>query len=155
MAEFEIVEKALTISDIVERTAPPPPARGTATPPKPNPITLSEGWKDQRLCTRLRHPEIMRPGPGNAKGVKVAKGVCVSCPVKLECFIDFVTDPPPLMGLTGIRAGLSTRQQKAAVKAHRQLAEFGELHNFILSTQFAADVAIRTTFDQTDIDCIA
>ncbi len=154
MAEFEIIDEAFTISDIPERTAPPSPARGSTMSIKVNPLTIDSRWKKDALCRKLTNPKIMHPGPGNAKGVEVARGVCASCTVKLSCYIDLVTDPPPIQGLTGITAGLSTRQQKAAIKAHRQLAEFGELHDFIASSQFAADVAINSTFDEDDINCI-
>lgn len=155
MAEFECFEMTLTVSEVAERIPLPSPARGTRKPREPNPLTIPIDWRDNQLCGRLRHPEIMRPGPGDANGVKTAKGVCSRCPVKLPCFIDLVTDPPPLQGLTGITAGLSTRQQKAAIQAHRRLSEFGEFHNFIVSSQFAADVAINSSFDSNDIDCIS
>lgn len=155
MAEFEIFEEALTISDIRDRTPLPTPTSGTTIPAKPNPITIREDWRDDSLCKWLKNRNIMNPGPGDAKGVKIAKGVCARCPVKLPCFIDLVTDPPPLMGLTGITAGMSTRQQKAAIQTHRRFEEYGQLQEFILSSQFAADVAISATFDKSDIDCIS
>lgn len=154
MAEFEVYENALTPSDIRDRVAVPAPSRGTTMPAKPNPLAIRTDWRDDSLCKKLTIRKIMNPGPNNAKGVRIAKGVCARCPVWTECYIDLVTDPPPLQGLTGITAGMSTRQQKAAIQAHRQLEEYGQLQEFVSSNQFAADVAIKSTYDEVDINCI-
>lgn len=64
-------------------------------------------WVDRAVCSTEANPEMFFPDPGD--NGNLAKEVCRSCPVRLECLRYALQHP----GLHGVWGGTSFEERKS------------------------------------------
>jgi hypothetical protein len=103
---------------------------GRETPPRPGfHAPADDRWRQQAKC-RDADPDMFFPEPSDAATAVAAVAVCRSCPVTEQCLADALHTGER----DGIRGGLTPRQRRPLLTAHRRNTHHRARSDVALST---------------------